>query len=339
MTKLRDFIYLDIERLYSLYSQVFEGVADRIVQSYIDSLESKDSSKKTPFLQDSDIETKVIEVSRRTENKFLYDHMYNQLEEQLGDAIREIGEVTRENYGKAINGAFAVKATGVAEIEDFQRIREFTSGFNSMGTALHYITSFSREKAKAAENEITELKRRVEATKDRNEKAKAEHALDTARQKLERSVRDEALERNLAFDEQYLQHLCYLTDLFYPNRFDVTVAPKNSVGGVAFRGVLDTRWLRVEPGFLRSLYSGTAHDWTMVGQVTRRPDFSAETETPAQETPTETPALRDAYQGLIKQGYEIEKTFTVSKTRVELIVSPIAIYRESVLDKIAVEER
>ena len=87
MTTVRDFIYLDVEKLYSLYSQVFEGVADRIVQSYIDSLELKEAPRKTLLLRDSDVETKVIEVSRRTENRFLYDHMYNQLEGKLGNTI------------------------------------------------------------------------------------------------------------------------------------------------------------------------------------------------------------------------------------------------------------
>lgn len=126
--------------------------------------------------------------------------------------------------------------------------------------------------------------------------------------------------------------------MFYPNRFDVTIVPENLTGEVAFRGVLDKKWLRVEPNFMRSLYSGTAHNWTMVGQVTRRPDSPADTAASQAQTPQETQSLRDAYQGLMKQGYEIEKTFTVSKTRTEFIVSPIAIYRESVLPKLMAEQ-
>jgi hypothetical protein len=338
MTKIRDFIYLDVERLYSLYSQVFEGVADQIVQSYIDSLESKETSKKTPLLRNSDIETKVVEVSRRTENKFLYDHMYNQLEERLSDAIREVAGITQVNYAEITGQAFAIKVTGLAEIEDFQRIKEFISDFNSMGEAIHYITSFDQEKAKATELEIAEFRRRVETTKDRNEKVRAERGLEAAQQKFQHDLRNEALARNLAFDEQYLHHLGYLTDMFYPNRFDITIVPENPNGEVAFRGVLDKKWLRVEPNFMRSLYSGTAHNWTMVGQVTRYPYSPEEAIDFQGKTPQETPSLRDAYQGLIKQGYEVEKTFTVSNTRIELIVSPIAIYRESILPKLMTEE-
>ena len=153
MTTVRDFIYLDVEKLYSLYSQVFEGVADRIVQSYIDSLESKEAPRKTLLLRDSDVETKVIEVSRRTENRFLYDHMYNQLEGKLGNTIFNIAEAPTENYAQTLKQVFAIRVTGSAEIEDFQRIRQFFDQFNSMGSALHYITSFDPVKAKVAELE------------------------------------------------------------------------------------------------------------------------------------------------------------------------------------------
>lgn len=71
---VRDFIYVDVERLYSLYSQVFEGVADQIVQSYMAASATTDSQKES-LLRGGSIEAQVAEVSRRTENKLLYDHM------------------------------------------------------------------------------------------------------------------------------------------------------------------------------------------------------------------------------------------------------------------------
>ena len=71
--KVRDFIYVDVDKLYSLYSQVFEGVSEKIVQSYIDSLTSKDVPSR--FSLGDKIEEQAIELSNRKESKILYDHM------------------------------------------------------------------------------------------------------------------------------------------------------------------------------------------------------------------------------------------------------------------------
>ena len=49
----------------------------------------------------------------------------------------------------------------------------------------------------------------------------------------------------MAYDEKFLEHLCFLTDMFYPNRFDVIILPNDTAGSIAFRGVLDKKWLRV----------------------------------------------------------------------------------------------
>ena len=39
MKSIKNFIYLDKDRLNSLYSQTFEGVAEAIVNSYVNSMD------------------------------------------------------------------------------------------------------------------------------------------------------------------------------------------------------------------------------------------------------------------------------------------------------------
>src|SRR5687767_786300 len=112
---IRDFIYVDVERLYSLYSQVFEGVANQIIQSYIDASSTMNSQKGSP-LSGASVEAKVAEMSRRTENKFLYDHMYNLFEVEIKNAILESPEITRDNYHGILSQAFMIKVSGAAEI-------------------------------------------------------------------------------------------------------------------------------------------------------------------------------------------------------------------------------
>lgn len=45
MTAIRNFIYLDNDKLNSLYSQVFKGVAEAIVESYLGQTEDKNEVK------------------------------------------------------------------------------------------------------------------------------------------------------------------------------------------------------------------------------------------------------------------------------------------------------
>jgi hypothetical protein len=71
--KIRDFVYIDIDKLYSLYSQTFEGIAEKVVQSYIDRLTSKDFQKGAP-LGGASIEKQAEELSSRTESRVLHDH-------------------------------------------------------------------------------------------------------------------------------------------------------------------------------------------------------------------------------------------------------------------------
>jgi hypothetical protein len=76
----------------------------------------------------------------------------------------------------------------------------------------------------------------------------------------------------------------------------------------------------------------------MVGQITRFHDpTSTDKKLETQESPTKQ-SLRDAYLGMTRQMYELEKTFTVSKLKAEIIVSPLAIYRESSLPNIKPEK-
>ena len=47
---IRDFIYMDKDRLYSLYSQVFEGVIEAVVDSYSNGIQNNETVKKCKFL-------------------------------------------------------------------------------------------------------------------------------------------------------------------------------------------------------------------------------------------------------------------------------------------------
>ena len=134
---IRDFIYVDVDRLNSLYSQVFEGVAEQIVQSYINSSANLDQ-QKGGIGSGSATEAQVAEMSSKTESKILYDHMYNLLESKLKKSILEVSEIPANDYIKTLSEAFIIKVRGTAEIEDYNRVKIFMEKLNSLGEAVAY---------------------------------------------------------------------------------------------------------------------------------------------------------------------------------------------------------
>src|SRR5579875_3771140 len=108
---IRDFIYIDVDRLYSLYSQVFEGVAAQILISKTKEGTNR-ANQKGALLAGKETEDLVTEASQETSNKLLHDFLYNKLEDGISGAILVPDGVTRENYRTTLESPFLVKVSG-----------------------------------------------------------------------------------------------------------------------------------------------------------------------------------------------------------------------------------
>lgn len=324
-TPIRDFIYLDVDRLYSLYSQAFQGVADRIVQSYIDRLTSTDTQKGGAFAG-SIAEAQTEETSRRTESKVLHDHMYNQLEVRLGGAIASPNGLDASNYRTKLQDEFLIKVNGQVEIEDYERFEQFTLKFNQFCEAIAYATSIS----KPVQNVVDEATAEVNLIKDRNARVKAQERL-----KHLNNPKTLAKTMGLSQDEKMLEHLRLWSKMFRPDGFDITIKPDVVSDDVAFRGVVDKSWLRMHPNVLRMTYGGAVlSKWTMVGQITYLPGDAVLVEqilkanSPAQPEDPNNPSMRDPFRNMFTTSRTLERMFFESRSRLEIIVCPLAIYRE-----------
>ncbi len=266
---IRDFIYVDAERLYSLYSQVFEGVADQIVESFIAGLSTTDSQKGT-FLQGSSIETQIAEASRRTENKSLYDHMYNQLERKLHSVIVDASKITTEDYQSILDQTFMIKVSGTAEIEDYHRLAMFMERFNEIADAIGYSQLVGIREV--MNKGWTEEKQQIKQITDRNQKSTAKRRLEKKKKDFERKIEDFLEQTGLRQDETSLSNLCLFIEMFNPEGFEITISPIDGDGSIVYRGILGRQGLRIQPDFLRALYgSAVESTWTMVGKVTYIP--------------------------------------------------------------------
>ena len=126
---VRDFIYLDRERMYSLYSQLFEGVVETMARSV--------TSGTGEDKKDHKLEETIFDASTKVQNVILFDHIYNMLEEKmtpdlmLVDVNTNIDEIKPDSI---------IKITGYARIEDYDYLLHILDSFNEIGSAAATIT-------------------------------------------------------------------------------------------------------------------------------------------------------------------------------------------------------
>lgn len=361
---VKDFIYVDADRLYSLYSQVFEGVTERIVESFIAGLTTTDS-QKGPILRGSNVEAEVAEVSRWTQDRALHDHMYSLLESKLDPVIIDTTSITRDNYETVLRDTFMVRVSGQAEIEDYARLNVYLDRFNELADAIGYaqLTQL-RETTTAA---WMEREREINAISDRNLKSKESRRLQHEKDNFKKEVNKLLEDIGLRQDEQMLANLRLFIEIFNPDGFGLTVSPTIGNGEIVYRGVLDKRWLRIQPPLLRALYGqAVTSKWTMVGKVTYIPSASPRisaisavqeidealsekeesisindlaqaaegaklAEDGELETSDDSPSMRDPFRNIFRATRDFEQMFLESKERIEVVIAPLAVYHEVAL--------
>ena len=142
---LRDFIYIDKNRMYSLYSQLFEGVVESLVKSVSYSSEEQKTERK--------LEETIIDASVKVQNVVLFDHIYNTLEEKLAPNLLVIDETTTK---EDIKPTSIIKVTGYVTIEDYEHLSYLMNNFNDIGLALAYTQLRSKKENENQSNNSVE---------------------------------------------------------------------------------------------------------------------------------------------------------------------------------------
>lgn len=332
---IRDFIYVDQGKLYSLYSQLNKGVAQQVFESFVHG-EAATKSQPNPEYSDELIESQRSKTLHRTENTVLYDYMYERLEQQLQHVITDAAEIMRgkdadeltiddvSEYNSKLENAFLIKAAGNVEIEDYQHLDKFLERSNDLMTSIAILETHSDENRAR----IRELENLIGAEKDRNRKA----ALREQLKGLQNAVlRAQAL--GLLTDEELIQALILILETFYGEGLEISITLP-SIPYTTFRGVIDREWLRFRPELLRSLYGGVVKSrWTMVGQITSLLRYDIENIDflnigLTAEDLAKAKSIREPIRALFNRIRAMEEMLSHSALRREVVVYPLAIYRE-----------
>jgi hypothetical protein len=318
----RDFIYLDVDRVYSLSSQVFEGLIDEVRTSLEGRMESSDSQRGRP-LSGSEATESVLESQNRTEIRVLHDHLYNELEDHIVVPSPPWGELDSSGLIKWFNENPYLKVRGPAEIEDFDWMSRFVEAFNELGERIAYAMLSGDE---------GDLEKALDQMDSMNDPTRRRRAKQTANRKSDKHSRAKQLakETGLHQDPHLLKSINFFVEVFGNHALDISIVPPDT-NALAIRGRLLRQWLRVEPELLRSLYGGySVTEWTIVGQITHMPGSKPPNgpEIAADDNDPASPSLRDPMRAMFESARAFERLFLESKTRYEIIVQPLAVYRE-----------
>lgn len=306
--------------MYSISSQIFEGLTEYILKSENTNTKEKEEQKGPVF--SGRVLADIIEKDiNYTEKKFLHDFSYNLFEEALQKDNRVL-EINKSNISTELDKIpdySFIKITSNVVFNDLETMEKTISSFNRMGEALGFIT------LKAKYDELMkEAKEDLKNIKDRNQKSNAIHTL-----KNKASFKKILIDEGLNLDDDYLKNMEYLIQYGYHRQFEVQMPLSNSDKVSLFSAQLNRDNLKESENNIVKKYSRESEkEFTLFGIVTQKMTKEKKEEMfESLKINNEDPNLKEAMFNMIKQLSNLENTF-VGKLDYEYVIDPIALYIE-----------
>jgi hypothetical protein len=167
---IKSFVYLDEEKVYSLSSQIFQGLTEFVTQERGMTVEEGDQQAGSP--SSGRLMANIInEQKKYTEKKFLHDYAYVLFEQHLIDngKVLLIDDKNFDDNISSIHGFSFVKVTGNIVFHDSQQLSELTENYNEFGEALAYMQLHEN-----IDKQDKEIQNAIKNTKGRNAKSQVE---------------------------------------------------------------------------------------------------------------------------------------------------------------------
>ena len=314
MQKIKNFIYLDEYKMYSVSSQIFEGITEYLIDHREDT-KQENTTEEVPVGKGR-IMAKILksEIGMQ-EKKFLYDYAYTLFEEYLRES-KKIISVSAEDIDQKISqidNAGFIEVRGKAIFNDMNILKSTIENFNKIGEAVAYVGNF--EKMEEVRNQFEKA---AENTKDRNQKAKLRHKLKNTIN-IEKLAKDQGLQQ----DSDFLKHLTFVLDYGFQDQFIVQMPIRQ----YTFSADCKRDDFREDEQLLVRKYSRFAEkEFVLVGTVAQSSGKPRDTEE-VNSKDSEPQHLKKAIMALVEALWVVESEFS-GKLENEIIIDPIAIYRE-----------
>ena len=134
MKSIKSFVYLDEDKMYSISSQLFEGITDSIFMASKKSY-SENGEQEGEMSSGRKMGVILTKEKDTTEKRFLHDYAYNLFEEEL---IKNNLLYTVDNSDtiKELSTKTFVKVKGKVYFDDYEVLDKTMQDFNRTGYAL-----------------------------------------------------------------------------------------------------------------------------------------------------------------------------------------------------------
>lgn len=312
---IKSFIYLDEQKMYSLSSQIFEGITEYVLREGEEGTEVAEE-QKGPVGSGKVLGDVIRKSSRSTERKFIHDYAFTVFEkflEQEGNIVELSASdegVTRDDVAGLVRGRSFVKVRAKATFHDFAKMASMFSEFNRIGEALAYSGAY--EELERLRQDYEESR---EAISDRNKRSKLD-----VKYKNASDISKIAKARGLYQDQQFLDSMAFITRHGFQDQFEIS----QSFTGVIFSSCLKRELLRDSADLLIKKYSRKVErDVVVFGLISQ--DFSKSL--PDTESDGEYSNMRAALMMLNEHVANVENSLS-GKQDFEIVIDPIAVYFE-----------
>ena len=299
---IRDFIFLDTERLKSIIAQIEKGLLDSTSQttSGNKNITSEVGGSLFHLLKVAGGVNYVLH-NQTTETKTLHDNIYNRVEEALIEnnlltslpGNINIDNISEDKITSIINNNSFILAKGRVVINDYTRARLI---FENMNEIARFIVN-SRAQSLPAET----------SKQKRHKKQEIKQSLDA-----------------ITLDKEFLKGLMKFFDIFYKDRIVIKVHPFVNSQYFHLVGNIKSEFLREDISSIIYKY-GTApvSEWSIFAQVASIP--------PKNRAPISNMFDNTALDSALNQMFDALRGIEMvaeSVTYPEIAITPIAIYRD-----------
>lgn len=303
---VKSIFYLDEAKMYSMSSQIFEGITEYILKERSTSTEES-GEQKGPVGSGRVLADAMRLGERSIEKRFLHDHSLSLFEMRLNElSMMDHVDVPVEGES-SLTGRSFVRVNARASFIDAAKITSMLASFNEVGEALAHVTNYS-----AIEAVRTQIQALQDSQGDKSGLAKLK--------KTESAMSDTAAlakKGGLYQDPKFLKHLARVTEFGYSDQLEI----QQSVGSSLFSACLKRQCLRESEDLIIRKYSRRTEKKLVVLGVVTQSESVADAGVEAATGST----MKQAIRTLVNHIAVIEGSLS-GKAPNEIVLDPIAVY-------------
>lgn len=319
MPTIKNLLYLDEYKMYSISSQLFGGLTEYLT-SRDEHSEDRRDRQSGPIWSGRVMADILSSHTSTEERRFLHDYSYTLFEDALREQgkLKDVFAANIDEIADSLSDANFVAIRAKAIFNDMQAIKSMLSQFNSIGESLTYITAHTAG---------------VIATDSHGDDSKRQAQVREATRK--KQLLDLAKSTGLRMDPEYLQSLGVIMAYGFGDDFEV----QQKIGPYTVSAILQREHFREPSNLVVKKYSRfSQQELVLLGTVAQgiQSDLpeavsqaSKSLEDAVESATANTPDMdmRDALMLILQQLYVTETAINGKKAN-ELIIDPIALYRE-----------